>query len=115
MQKHAKMTSKGQVTVPREVRRVLGLEAGDQVLFETDDDGVRIRPVRKKSGFAKYRGTAIGVFLPAGKASLAGLMTCGANDHRNRHQHHRCLVGQRPITQLYHAECVGSILCSGNL
>ena len=56
MQKHAKITSKGQITVPREVRRALGVGEGDQLLFETDGDGVRIRPVRRKSSFAKYRG-----------------------------------------------------------
>ncbi len=29
----ATMTSKGQITVPKEVREALGLEAGDQVMF----------------------------------------------------------------------------------
>ncbi|MGA8310420.1 MAG: AbrB/MazE/SpoVT family DNA-binding domain-containing protein [Terriglobales bacterium] len=56
MQKQAKITSKGQVTVPREVRRVLGVRAGDRLLFESDGKGVRVRPVRNKSAFSKYRG-----------------------------------------------------------
>ncbi len=56
MQKQAKITSKGQITVPREVRRALGLRTGDRLLFESDSSGVRILPVRTKSGFAKYRG-----------------------------------------------------------
>jgi AbrB family looped-hinge helix DNA binding protein len=34
MQKQARITSKGQITVPREVRRVLGVRAGDRLLFE---------------------------------------------------------------------------------
>jgi antitoxin PrlF len=56
MQKQAKITSKGQITVPREVRRILGVRAGDRLLFESDAKGIRVRPVRKQSTFSKYRG-----------------------------------------------------------
>lgn len=42
--------------MPREVRRVLGVRAGDRLLFESDGEEVRVRPVRKKSAFSKYRG-----------------------------------------------------------
>jgi len=56
VQKQAKLTSKGQITVPREVRRLLGVRAGDRLLFESDGKGVRVRPVRSKSAFSKYRG-----------------------------------------------------------
>ena len=56
MQKQARITSKGQITVPREVRRLLGLRTGDGLLFESDGKGVRVRPVHSKSEFAKYRG-----------------------------------------------------------
>ena len=56
MQKQAKLTSKGQVTVPREVRRALGVRAGDRLVFESDGQGVRVRAVRSKSSFSKYRG-----------------------------------------------------------
>lgn len=56
MQKQARITSKGQITVPREVRRVLGVRAGDRLLFESDGKGIRVRPVRTKSAFSKYRG-----------------------------------------------------------
>jgi len=56
MQKQARITSKGQITVPREVRRVLGVRAGDRLLFESDGKGVRVRPIRNKSAFSKYRG-----------------------------------------------------------
>ncbi len=56
MQKQAKITSKGQITVPREVRRALGVRAGDRLLFESDGKDIRVRPVRKKSAFSKYRG-----------------------------------------------------------
>ncbi len=56
MRRQAKVTSKGQITVPHEIRRLLGARPGDHLLFETDDAGVRVRSVRAKSPFAKYRG-----------------------------------------------------------
>jgi AbrB family looped-hinge helix DNA binding protein len=56
VQKQAKITSKGQVTVPREVRRALGVREGDHLVFESDGEDVRVRAVRTKSSFAKYRG-----------------------------------------------------------
>jgi antitoxin PrlF len=56
MQKQAKITSKGQITVPIEVRRILGVRSGDRLLFESDSSGVHIRPVRSQRVFEKYRG-----------------------------------------------------------
>ena len=56
MQRQAKVTTKGQITVPHEIRRLLGVQAGDSLLFETDRNGVRVKPVRHESPFAKYRG-----------------------------------------------------------
>jgi antitoxin PrlF len=55
--KQAKVTSKGQVTIPIEVRNALGLHEGDTVRFEVDDSGRAVlEPVRKKGAFAKYAG-----------------------------------------------------------
>ena len=56
MEKEAKLTSKGQITVPQAIRRVLGVEPGDLLLFESGKNGVRVRPVSAESRFAKYRG-----------------------------------------------------------
>jgi AbrB family looped-hinge helix DNA binding protein len=56
LQRQAKITSKGQITVPHEIRRVMGVGWGDRLIFESDEQGVRVRPVRTKSPFAKYRG-----------------------------------------------------------
>ena len=44
----AKLTSKGQVTIPKEVRLKLGLKPGDTLAYEVDGDTVR---VRKAEGF----------------------------------------------------------------
>ncbi len=55
--KQAKVTSKGQVTIPAEVRDALGLREGDTVSFEVDDqDQARLRAVRVRSLFARYAG-----------------------------------------------------------
>ena len=56
MQREAKITSKGQITVPREVRHALGVKPGDKLVFEHNGKEVSVRPVRNKSVFAKYRG-----------------------------------------------------------
>jgi len=56
MQKWATITSKGQITVPREIRRRLGVRSGDKLLFESDSQGVRVRAIRNRSSFSKYRG-----------------------------------------------------------
>jgi antitoxin PrlF len=56
VKKAARITSKGQITVPHEIRRALGVRAGDKLVFEKDGSGFRVRPVRVKSPFEKYRG-----------------------------------------------------------
>ncbi len=55
MEKQAKITSKGQITVPLAIRRLLGVRPGDVLLFEQDEHGVRVRRVNKQSRFGKYR------------------------------------------------------------
>jgi AbrB family looped-hinge helix DNA binding protein len=70
MQKRAKITSKGRFTVPHEIRRVLGVRTGDWLIFESDETGVRIRPVRTESPFAKYRGIG-NPGIPSGRAGIS--------------------------------------------
>jgi len=52
----ARITSKGQVTIPRAVREAMGLRPGDEVEFVAVDGGYRIRKVLRASPFARYRG-----------------------------------------------------------
>ncbi len=68
MKKVARITSKGQITVPREVRRSLGVDTGDSLLFEQDGTSFRLKPVRSKSRFEKYRG--VGKKGPSGRAGI---------------------------------------------
>jgi antitoxin PrlF len=37
-----RVTQKGQVTIPLEVRKALGIQAGSDVRFQLDDDGARL-------------------------------------------------------------------------
>ena len=48
----ATMTSKGQITVPAEIRKQWGLKPGDQIAFERVDENKGIvRPRRRRSIF----------------------------------------------------------------
>jgi AbrB family looped-hinge helix DNA binding protein len=69
MQKLARITSKGQITVPRDIRRTLGVRPGDRLLFESDSRGVRVRPLRAKSPFEKYRGIG-NPEIPSGRKAV---------------------------------------------
>ena len=51
----AKITSKGQVTLPVTIRRRYGLEPGDEIAFRLDQGGVRILPVKKRR-LTEFRG-----------------------------------------------------------
>lgn len=52
MRASAKVTSKGQITIPLEVRTDLGIEAGDEVIFYRDLDGRPSIRVRRPLGGA---------------------------------------------------------------
>ena len=40
------ITKRGQVTIPAEVRRLLGVKPRDKVVFEIEDDQVRLAPAK---------------------------------------------------------------------
>lgn len=43
----ARLTSKGQVTIPMAVRRAMGAEPGDEILFELDEEGARVHVLKR--------------------------------------------------------------------
>lgn len=69
MKRQARITSKGQITVPYEIRRAMGVRAGDKIEFEKDDSGFRVRPVRTESPFEKFRGIG-NPGVPRGKKAI---------------------------------------------
>jgi len=85
--------------VPREIRRKLGVRAGDRLLFEEDGDGVRVTAVRKESPFKKYMGIGnpgIGKGRKGIQKWLRELRAnWTANDHFARHKHHSGSLGRR--------------------
>lgn len=60
MTKHSRLTVKGQVTVPKDVRDQLGVKPGDRVAFEREGDRIVLRkaavePVDVEAAKAAFR------------------------------------------------------------
>lgn len=51
----ARITSKGQITIPKEVRERLGVEPGDRLEFRFRDEQLEVVPVRRRR-LAEFRG-----------------------------------------------------------
>lgn len=56
MAARTRVTSKGQVTIPKDVRERLGLRPGDEIEFVDDRGGFRLQKRIAESPFRKYRG-----------------------------------------------------------
>jgi antitoxin PrlF len=57
----ARLTEKGQITIPRHVRDGLGLRPGDEVEFVAEGGGYRLRKVLRSNPFTRYRGHLTGL------------------------------------------------------
>jgi AbrB family looped-hinge helix DNA binding protein len=53
MRLKARTSTKGQVVIPKEVRDLLGIAPGDEVVFELGDNEARIRPAGRGSGLSE--------------------------------------------------------------
>jgi AbrB family looped-hinge helix DNA binding protein len=58
------VTSKGQTTIPRDIREKLGIATGDVLMWDADRDTVRVRLV--SPGFLRRRGA-----IRVGKGAIA--------------------------------------------
>jgi len=57
----ATLTSKGQLTIPKQIRDHLGLKPGDRIAFDVEDGVIRLRVERRRT-LEELRGS-----LPAGR------------------------------------------------
>jgi len=47
----SKITSKGQITLPKEVRKLLNVQEGNVIVFERENDKIVIKPARTLRDF----------------------------------------------------------------
>ncbi len=50
----ARVTSKGQVTIPKRVRNLMAIETGDRLAFDLDENGdLHVSPIRDEKRFLR--------------------------------------------------------------
>ena len=90
MMSRTRLTSKGQVTVPIDVRRALGLHAGDDLVFEVQGDEIRVRAEKRRqigdlrgalSATRPFPGRDV-IRVEAARRLAAGRQSSGANARR---------------------------------
>ncbi|MGH7727859.1 MAG: AbrB/MazE/SpoVT family DNA-binding domain-containing protein [Vulcanimicrobiaceae bacterium] len=84
-----KLTSKGQVTIPRAIREALGVRTGDHVLFELRKDGVRMSAVPDENPFLPLVG-----FFRVGKGLTRKQVDDWIDDIRGHDTYDRKLLGR---------------------
>lgn len=72
----ATVTSKHQITIPRDVRHELNLGKGDQLVFEKQADGVIL--ISKKAPVVESDGAAVPFLRKGKKMSLAEMKAAAA-------------------------------------
>ncbi|MGA2218637.1 MAG: AbrB/MazE/SpoVT family DNA-binding domain-containing protein [Terracidiphilus sp.] len=60
----ATLTSKGQITIPVEVRKSLGVKPGDKLRFEPLESGFRVVRDAEQNVFEKWRGIGVSGMAP---------------------------------------------------
>jgi antitoxin PrlF len=56
MKSTAKLTSKGQVTIPAEIRKRFGMRTGDRLTFVDKNEELQVVREGQESRFVKYQG-----------------------------------------------------------
>jgi AbrB family looped-hinge helix DNA binding protein len=67
----ATVTSKGQITVPVEIRRFLGIKPGDKIRFKKEKTGIRMVRDTDENPFEKWRGIGIPGIGPGREGVMA--------------------------------------------
>jgi AbrB family looped-hinge helix DNA binding protein len=67
-----RITSGGRITIPSEVRRLLGVGPGDRLVFETAGESITVRASKPPVSFEEYRG--IIPELPRGRRNVLRYM-----------------------------------------
>lgn len=80
-----RVTTKGQVTIPKPIREELGIEPGDEVSFVDTGSGYEIRKeapttAEGEDPFEKHRGSADGDTMPERMRRLRGEFPRGSDD-----------------------------------
>ena len=60
------LDEEGRLILPAEVRRSLGLQAGDRVVFELDEKGLHVRPDRSEA--VKQAQDRVRQYVPEGRS-----------------------------------------------
>lgn len=53
-----RVTSKGQVTIPKEIREKLGIRPGDEIVFEPAEEGYVLKKEVDADRFERWKGVA---------------------------------------------------------
>ena len=48
--KTTRITRKGRVTIPKSLREEFGLEVGDEIRWQVDEDGIKVRKATQSAG-----------------------------------------------------------------
>jgi len=67
----AKITSKGQITLPVEIRRSLGVKTGDKIRFVKQENGIGVVRDTDENPFEKWRGIGVPGIGPGREGVMA--------------------------------------------
>jgi AbrB family looped-hinge helix DNA binding protein len=67
----AKITSNGRITVPAEIRKLMGIKPGDHLRFEKREDGIWLVRDIQENPFEKWRGAGIPGIAPGREGVVA--------------------------------------------
>ena len=83
MHPKAKLTSKGQVTIPLAIREALGLSTGAQLSFELSGGELLVRPISNKT-WADLWNIASGAPKPASTVNVSAAVQAAVRDRFDR-------------------------------